>query len=235
MKIAIIDQTASITATIMEQVRAAMAIQVNSHFNQYYGISAVIEVHNSLPSGYWPIFIRKQLSVSGVNGFHYFAQNTPYAEVLYNADWTYTLSHELLEMLYNPYGLEFENYTDAGGQTVDYVAEVADATNGKGYKINGVMVSNFITPNYWDLFTSSTVKYDYMGLLTAPRQLADGGYMSFRDNLGNYTKAIKYKGVILYKKLLGDSSPMLYQDNPLTYLAIGVFIYILFKIFKLKK
>jgi hypothetical protein len=230
IKVALIDQTGSISPEALQLVAKALTIQVVRDFEPYYGKQATVTVQKELAAGYWPIYIKREIGRKGMNGYHYFtAENLPYSMVKFGTDWTITASHELLEMLHNPYAVEFEGYNE-----VEYVEEVSDATNGRHYEIDGVKVSNFITPNYWDLTKTEGIKYDFMGLLTEPRQLVEGGYMSFTDNLGNYYTAFKEKGKIFIRKILGDASPMTFAENPVTYIATALFLYIIFKIIRRK-
>lgn len=229
IKVAIIDQTGQITASLLQQTRKALQTQVTDDYVPYWFDDATIEIATERKKGVWPIYIQNNLDQAGVNGYHWFDEVSPYAKVLFNAEWQYTLSHELLEMIRNPYANKRKGYDE-----VFFVEEVADATNGRGYEIDGVKLSNFITPNYWDLTKSTGIKYDFLGLLSEPRQLADGGYMPFEDNLGNYYQAFKVKGKVFYRKLTGSVTPTAFLENPVTYVVGALAIYILYKIFKRK-
>lgn len=229
IKIAIIDQTGQISAELLERTRKALQTQVSEDYVPYWFDDATVEISKERKTGVWPIYIQNTIDQSGVNGYHWYDTISPYGKVLYNNDWQYTLSHELLEILRNPYANRRKGYDE-----VYFVEEVADATNGRGYEIYGVKLSNFITPNYWDLTKTAGVKYDFLGLLTEPRQLADNGYMSFADNLGNYYQAFKVKGKVFYKKLTGSVTPTAFLENPVTYITGAAVLYILYKIFKKK-
>src|SRR6266446_7416119 len=61
-----------------------------------------------------------------------------------------------------------------------YAMEVADAveTDSLGYDIQGVRVSDFVTPSYFEPWRNGA-RYDFMGHLRAPcPALMPGGYMS---------------------------------------------------------
>src|ERR1700731_3569877 len=47
------------------------------------------------------------------------------------------------------------------------------------YTINGVQVSDFFTPHFFDPVQSAGVRYSYTGALTAPRQVLKDGYLSW--------------------------------------------------------
>src|SRR5262249_60863709 len=46
---------------------------------------------------------------------------------------------------------------------------------------NGILVSDFYTPNYFDPVKAAGVRYSYTGALTEPRQVLPGGYLSWQD------------------------------------------------------
>jgi hypothetical protein len=69
---------------------------------------------------------------------------------------------------------------------VEFLVEVCDPCEvpGLGYTVNGVRVSDFYTPQYFDPseFTESPgVRYDFRGHIKAPRQVLRGGYLSWRE------------------------------------------------------
>jgi len=47
--------------------------------------------------------------------------------------------------------------------------------------VNGVLVSDFYTPDYFDPQDSNASRYSFKGSLTAPRQVLPGGYLSWHD------------------------------------------------------
>jgi hypothetical protein len=47
-------------------------------------------------------------------------------------------------------------------------------------------VSDFYTPNFFDPLKSAGVRYSYTGALTAPRQVLDGGYLSWREPVSGH-------------------------------------------------
>jgi hypothetical protein len=49
------------------------------------------------------------------------------------------------------------------------------------YSVNSVMVSDFYTPQYFDPVKSSGVRYSISGQVLGPREVLDGGYLSWFD------------------------------------------------------
>src|SRR2546423_13425417 len=95
------------------------------------------------------------------------------------------MSHEVLEMLVDPQG----TLTRAGNSLksdqgrVEYLIEVCDPCQASkfAYSVNSVMVSDFYTPHYFDPVKNSGVSYSYSGQIGGPREVLDGGYLSWFD------------------------------------------------------
>jgi hypothetical protein len=47
--------------------------------------------------------------------------------------------------------------------------------------VNGVLVSDFYTPDYFDPVAVSSVRYSFTGAIKAPRTILDDGYISWHD------------------------------------------------------
>jgi len=71
----------------------------------------------------------------------------------------------------------------AVGQTVRYDLEVCDPTQGDGYKIGEVAVSNFVTKAYFGM-TSPNPATNFLNLTLAPFDVRPGGYIQFEDSTG---------------------------------------------------
>ena len=89
--------------------------------------------------------------------------------------WTKASSHEVLETLGDPRVRRcVEVLTDGSIWDV----EVCDRVEQDQYPIDGVLLSNFCTPECFEPPDSPPpgTKYDYMGLCTSPNQVRPGGY-----------------------------------------------------------
>jgi hypothetical protein len=96
-------------------------------------------------------------------------------------NWTVTASHELLEMLIDPNINLVATYQDPANSTAPprfYSCEVCDACEDDqySYQINGVSVSDFVTPAWFNQSAESG-PFDFKGHITAPFQLLSGGYI----------------------------------------------------------
>ena len=123
--------------------------------------------------------------------------NQPYAEVIGSStsdEWTIDASHETLEMLVDPYGNRLQNSTsieikngniqDGTGEFA-YLVEACDPCEADNYSyaIQGVAVSDFLTPHFYDPVTTSGTRYSFTGAIKAPRQILPGGYISWVNHL----------------------------------------------------
>ena len=123
-------------------------------------------------------------------GVHLDEDNQPYALVDLTRDWTVTASHECLEMLADPFGNRLvagDSPNPARPGRVEFLVEICDPCEVPtlGYTVNGVRVSDFYTPRFFDpsqpTKSPGAARYDFMGHLTAPRQVLRGGYLSWRE------------------------------------------------------
>lgn len=93
-------------------------------------------------------------------------------------DWSVSsvLSHEVLEMFIDPNCNLWAN--DGHGKA--YSFEVCDPVEAPTYVVNGVSVSNFVTPAWFDpLSDHATAQYDKLGKLKAPFSILKGGYVVY--------------------------------------------------------
>lgn len=178
----------------------AFQTQVSRDFASAYGIDAKLHIVNKgqalLPSQ-WQLIVFDDAEGAGYLGYHETsARGTPLGKVFakttmtYGGLWTVTFSHELLEMLLDPW----INLTVADAATRrSYSYEACDAVEADelGYKINGIQVSDFVLPSYFepDITLTKTHKRSFCGHVTKPFELASGGYASFLDwSTGEYSQ-----------------------------------------------
>ena len=103
------------------------------------------------------------------------------AQVL-TGDWSIssTLSHEVLEMFIDPSCNLWAN----DGQGSVYSFEVCDPVEAPTYPVNGVSVSNFVTPAWFDPLAPVGSQFDKQNLLKAGFSILPGGYMTYESANG---------------------------------------------------
>ena len=117
------------------------------------------------------------------------------------------LSHEVLELMFNPYVSLWADGPVIDTDKNEYAYEVCDPVEADMYTItvasSKVSVSNFVYPEWFDIATPAGTKLDYLNKLTAPYTMTPNGYMVVRGNSGNETAIFGDKYPIALKKLHG--------------------------------
>lgn len=186
--VALVSEIDQVSISDLTTVAAALQQQVTRDFSPIWGIDAIVSGFNSLddvPLGYWPVILETDIGVGGAAGVHQDNNNQPFALVQYDDGWSLTTSHETLEMLADPSGNRLQtgqSVKDGQGQ-VEYLVEVCDPCEDQSfaYTINGVTVSDFYTPHFFDPVQSDSVSYSFTGAIQAPLQVLLNGYLSWHN------------------------------------------------------
>ena len=197
-QVGLVDMTGKIHPDLVHAASLALNLQVTRDLPQFWLVAAtVIYLPNpkKIPVGVWPVQLVKTLPPDE-GGFHSDRHKQPYSKVIASKDdptWTIDASHEILEMLVDPYGNRMQSSVaievvdckirDGVGQ-FGYLVEACDPceANNYAYTINGIAVSDFITPHFYDPLATPGTRYSFTGALTAPRQILRGGYISWVNN-----------------------------------------------------
>jgi hypothetical protein len=195
-KVGLVDMTGKVDAHAMSAAVAAVNIQVTRDLPQFWPINATVEYlpdRHHIPQGVWPVQIVDHLP-AGEGGFHQTRHGQPYAKIVLTPssnEWTVDFSHETLEMLVDPSGNRLQTSgaigIDGGGQIKDvtgrfeYLVEACDPCEADDftYLIDGVSVSDFITPHFYDPKLIPGTRYSFTGAISRPREILKGGYISF--------------------------------------------------------
>ena len=175
-QIALVSKTTKVGPKELDRVAAALNTQLARDFGPVWDVDA--HVTSSSRSG-WPLIVTEDAPAAGI---HLDDHGRPVAIVDYGDDWTKAASHELLEMLADPYGtrLVTARAVKPGQGRVEYLVEVCDPCEAVTYDIDGTGVSDFYTPSYFDPAARAGVRYSHTGAITRPRQMLRGGYLSWR-------------------------------------------------------
>lgn len=186
LQVALVSDTRSLKASELTRVAAAIQKQAVRDFAPIWEVRATVDPFvrlEDVPIGYWPIVVRDDIKTEGAAGIHLDKEGQPFALVQYDESWSLTASHECLEMLADPFG----NRLIAGKSVkprqgrVEYLVEVCDPSEAAdfAYSVNGVTVSDFYTPNFFDPHQASGVRYSYTGAIKSPREVLRDGYLSW--------------------------------------------------------
>ncbi|SBW18102.1 MULTISPECIES: hypothetical protein [Protofrankia] len=188
----------------IEKVAAAIQKQVSRDFAPIWEVSATVDVFPSLsdkPLGYWPILIVNR-DIPGAAGVHQDEHGQPYAVVEVGPSWSLTASHEALEMLADPFGSRLvparfpERAKELIGEDhgwVEFLAETCDPPESAefAYSVDGILVSDFYTPHYFDS-SKSSARYSFGGHIEEPRQVLQGGYLSWHNPVNDEWYQLRY-------------------------------------------
>jgi hypothetical protein len=205
-RIALVDTTGHIVDAELQRVAAAIDMQVRRDLSRFWPVDAVITAvsHASLLApGVWPVFIVAE-SDDNSAGYHRTLHQQPYAEVVDGPNWSIAASHEILEMLVDPSGnrlvaAQAITVTDQGhvqeaAGTLEYLLEICDPSEDPeyAYEIDGVLVSDFYTPEFFDGFSAPGVRYSFRGVIPHPRRVCPGGYLSWWDPVKERMQRLDY-------------------------------------------
>jgi len=89
-------------------------------------------------------------------------------------------SHELVEMLVDP---AVNMMTTGPDPKATYDYECADPVEDESFPVNGIPMSDFVYPAYFESFRRpKSVRFDHMNLVTKPFQILKGGYQVVMKN-----------------------------------------------------
>lgn len=189
--ISVINKSTVLSDAEIKLALAALQIQLDRDFAPVWGLTASLQflpATTPLPIHHWSVFIMDTSDQQGALGYHDLASTgLPIGKIFakddqkYGLSWTVTLSHEVLEMLADPWIANCSFAQDSNTTGVLYAMEVCDPceADNLGYMINNVRVSSFIYPAWFEGFRKpNSTKFDFSGKITQPFQLAPGGYIS---------------------------------------------------------
>lgn len=208
-QVGLVDTTGEIDAKLIGRVAAALNLQIARDVAQFWTVQANVQYlpdPGAIPVGVWPIKLIKTLPRKQGGGFHLDEHEQPYAEVVVTAGnngWSLEASHETIEMLIDPSGnkmhssnaiqIDDQSTKDCRGR-FNYLVEASDPCEASNYayKIDGVMVSDFITPRFYDDMPAARARYSFTGAVTRPREVLPGGYITFLNDETDTWQQILY-------------------------------------------
>lgn len=157
-------------------------------------------------SGFYLSLVDTLPEAEGALGYHDIdSEGRPHAKIAVNlsldngSDWltgkysvASVVGHEALETICDP----IINIWRDINETTSTAQEACDAVEDTGYKHNGVDLTNFLNPSWFNPFGKAP--FDYLGLLTAPFTMTPGGYMIIRE--GGKTSSVYGKDQPAWRK-----------------------------------
>ena len=169
-----------------------------------WGTGCKLKISKTIPKKAWAIIFLDDADEAGALAYHDLTPNGfPLSKVFVKTTIedeglvSVSASHELVEMLVDP----AINMMCLGPNEKDfYCYETADPVEETTYKIDGIEMSNFVYPSYFEGFRKpKSTKFDHMGLVKQPFQLLKGGYQiictngKWRNVFGSAEKMVRFE------------------------------------------
>jgi hypothetical protein len=193
IKIAVINKASKekVPARDLAKVVAALQKQVERDFAPVWGIEARISLvreGEALPQDAWWLTLHDDSDRAEDLGYHDLTSTgLPLGKAFVataEADdmpWSVVLSHELLEMLIDPY-INLSAFIRDSRSGLLYGYEVCDPVRSDIYRIGGVEVSNFVYPDWFrPPQLREDAPLDHLQKVTTPLQIRPGGYAIFNE------------------------------------------------------
>ncbi|WP_052941523.1 hypothetical protein [Chromobacterium subtsugae] len=167
-------------------VAGAVTRQVNGDFFSYWNINGAVTSFTDqaqVPPDYYRITV-VQGRPEGLLGIHHDDNGQPYAYVSDEGLWSVTVSHEVLEMLVDP-TFAAVRPGPIGDKQVDFLVEICDPCQAVAYSIDGISVSDFVTPEYYDTSPPTNARFTCQAAVTEAFGVAAGGYLTWMDPSDN--------------------------------------------------
>ncbi len=177
--IGIVNETTTLSSLEVQTMAGAVRRQLLEHYCSAWNVGlydfdvGVFTSVDRLPADSFPIVMVDDGATPGALGWHSVVSGmVDVGEAIQmGLEPSTVLSHEVLEYAADPYLQRWATDPYNGWQ---WAVEVADAVENDSYLIDGVRVSNFVLPAFFNHYSPGP--YDHMGLLSKPFSVLDGGY-----------------------------------------------------------
>jgi hypothetical protein len=202
-KVVIVNKSSVISDSQGQAWTKALQVQVDRDFYPAWYTRAdltFIPRNHAIPLGVWVLYLLDDSDQAGALGYHdKTADDMPLGKVFCRTTQqdgglvSVTVSHELLEMLGDP----FINRTIVTGDGSRFYAyENCDACEDDkyAYAVQGIPLSDFVYPEYFD-DADTRGKFDHQGHISRPLEILPGGYLGYCDAGSNGWQQVTADGV----------------------------------------
>ncbi len=164
-----------------ERLIGALQTFVDDYFVPVWGTPAKLVKTRTFRKGAWAIAFLDRADVANALGYHDLTPDgLPFAKVFVKSTLavgqkvSVTACHELAEMLVDP----AINLCATGPNNLIYAYETADAVEETEFSIDGIPMSDFVYPAWFEGFRKpGSAQFDYAKRVSRPFQILPGGYM----------------------------------------------------------
>lgn len=185
--IAFVDQSTTKFTPSLEKIVSSLSVQIARDFGPIWGVSPTLRISKKPKPDDWQVVFLDDADAASALGLHEldFA-GQPISKVFVKPtleageEVSVTASHEVLEMLIDPSAQLWAQGQDG----LFYAYEVCDAVEDEKYDIDGVTVSNFVYPSFFESWhkpraessTGQETRFDHLNKVSRPFQTLRKGY-----------------------------------------------------------
>jgi hypothetical protein len=197
--VALVNQCSMLSDEDVSRILLPLQTQVTEHVAPVWRIDAKLSFVGTgkpIPPGAWRLFLMDTTDdAGGDTGYHNTDSDGPFGRVFVKTayqdqqNWTIVTSHELLEMLINPFAnlAAFVPNDDQGQTGVYYDLEICDPVypDSLAYDIGGTKVSDFVFPSWFSPYVAQpdpskpSGQVDFARRLDGPVKLGPGGMAAY--------------------------------------------------------
>jgi hypothetical protein len=190
IRVAVLNRSTLVAPEEARRVTDALRKQLQSDYAAGWetGAEVTIEQEERAPSEAWQLVLLDDSDQADALGYHDLTETgRPLGKVFVRSvresggQWSVAASHELLEMMADPdINLAAEGFAPNDPKTAAFYAyENCDPVQGDSYAIDGVTVSNFVYPEFFEMNPARGARFDHLKLVDSEFTLRPNGYMSF--------------------------------------------------------
>lgn len=212
MLIAVINKSSILSNDEVKVMTRGVAKQAREHCAPAWDLRPpkvlYYDSEQDAPPGSFKVLVFDDADLAGALGYHSDGPDgLPYGRVFvkvtrkHGLSVSSVLSHEVLEIMLDP---QANYWADNWNDNLTYALEVADPVESDYYKVDvdgtAIEVSNFVFPAWFDPIPPKGSKFDWLGKLSKPFTMTDGGYVIIRDR--NEERAVFGRSFPEWKKEL---------------------------------
>jgi hypothetical protein len=186
VRIACINKAKTDLGVPLSRLTAALQKCYDDHFLPVWGYPVKLYNTKKAKPSDWRIVYFDDTDEASAEGYHELTfHKQPVSKVFVKASLaddvpiSVTASHELFEMAIDPIANLWAQKT----QRMQFAYEMCDAVEEDTFMVNGLQMSNFVHPSWFEPFDHPRgTKFDHLGLLTKPFSMTKGGYLIIKKN-----------------------------------------------------
>jgi hypothetical protein len=184
--IACIDLATTDLGYPLDKLTAALQAFYDQHFKPVWGYDVRLYATNQPKPSDWLLVYMENADEANALGYHALTvKGQPISKVFVKTalqakqEVSVTACHELCEMVIDP----LANLWAEGPDGRLWAYEMCDAVEEDTFPVNGIPMSNFVHPAYFEPFKHPAgIRFDHLGKLKGPFTLDAGGYSIVQQN-----------------------------------------------------